>query len=428
MEKQEKITSDFFKRKLGRKIVQSEPRKEDAIKHKPSKRKGTRVSAAGLGSLKKLGKMVAVALEENMLYLSPPFQNHNISGQENRWVPPMSPYLFMLVMEIFSGILNARTSCREFKFYWRCKPAKLSHLFFANDVFLFSQANWPSVSMLKRSLDIFSSRSGLFPNKSKSEVFLSGSSPSLRRNILWAFGFQKGHLPVRYLGVLIISSRLGKANCIILERLQLIRSVLHSIQAYWASVFTLPVSVLEIIEQILRQFLWKGSSLTRGGAKVSWDDVCQPKVEGGLGIRKLRDCNRATINFLKRDNFWVAPKPTVCSWGWKKILQLRREFQPLFRWKVGNGVSISVWFDWWNPLGHLNLFLPESIIERFGLSRHASVAEFLSPAGQVARILLQEWHLALPILSSSPDQFYWHGNSSGIFAIGSVWEIIRTKK
>jgi len=42
MEKQEKITSDFFKRKLGRKIVQSEPRKEDVIKHKPSKRKGTR--------------------------------------------------------------------------------------------------------------------------------------------------------------------------------------------------------------------------------------------------------------------------------------------------------------------------------------------------------------------------------------------------
>lgn len=41
LEKQGKIPSDFFKRKLGRKIVQSEPGKEHAIKHKPSKRKGT---------------------------------------------------------------------------------------------------------------------------------------------------------------------------------------------------------------------------------------------------------------------------------------------------------------------------------------------------------------------------------------------------
>lgn len=39
VEKQGKIPSDFFKRKLGRKI--SEPGKKDAINHKPSEKKGT---------------------------------------------------------------------------------------------------------------------------------------------------------------------------------------------------------------------------------------------------------------------------------------------------------------------------------------------------------------------------------------------------
>ncbi|XP_048138660.1 DNA-directed RNA polymerase I subunit 1 isoform X2 [Rhodamnia argentea] len=41
VEKRGKIPSAFFKTKLGRKIVRSEPGKDDAIKHKPSKRKGT---------------------------------------------------------------------------------------------------------------------------------------------------------------------------------------------------------------------------------------------------------------------------------------------------------------------------------------------------------------------------------------------------
>lgn len=189
---------------------------------------------------------------------------------------------------------------------------QLMHLFFADDVFLFCHADRSSVSMLKRGLDIFSYWSGLFPNKNKSEVFFSGGDSSIRNRIFWAFGFQEGKLPVRYLGVPIISSRLSKADCTTLTeritariqswehcflsfagRMQLIRSMLHSIQSFWASVFSIPSSVLSSIEQIMRQLLWKGTALGRGGAKVAWDDVYQPKVEGGLGIRNLKDCNRA---------------------------------------------------------------------------------------------------------------------------------------
>ncbi|XP_039166708.1 uncharacterized protein LOC120292531 [Eucalyptus grandis] len=50
----------------------------------------------------------------------------------------------------------------------------------------------------------------------------------------------------------------------------------------------------------MRQFLWKGTALGRGGAKVAWEDVCLPKTEGGLGIRNLKDCNKALMEFLLR--------------------------------------------------------------------------------------------------------------------------------
>jgi len=213
----------------------------------------------------------------------------------------MSPYLFNLVMEVFSGILSARTSHKKFKYFWRCKAVKLSHIFFADDVFLFSQADWASITLLKKGLDLFSSWSGLIPNKNKSEIFLSGGPPSLRNYISLAFGFQEGKLPVRYLGVPIISSRLGKADYITLidritaraqswahrflsfaGRLQLIRLVLHSIQTFWSSVFTLPVSVLNSIEKILRQFLWKGSALGKGGRRCRGMIYAYQKKKGDL--------------------------------------------------------------------------------------------------------------------------------------------------
>lgn len=180
---------------------------------------------------------------------------------------PMSPYLFTLVMEIFSGILTSSAEQPGFKFSWRCNATRLSHLFFVDDVFLFCRADMASIRLLKDGLDTFSKWSGLKLNNSKSEVFLAGGSDELRGQIKDTFGFVEGKLPVRYLGTPIISSRLGKADCVALVdrimarvqswthqflsfagRVQLIRSVLHAIQAYWASVFIIPVGVLDRIE------------------------------------------------------------------------------------------------------------------------------------------------------------------------------------
>lgn len=93
---------------------------------------------------------------------------------------PMSPYLFTLVMEVFTGILNAQSRLPGFKYYWRCKVTSLSHLFFADDVLLFAEANMVATGLLKDGLDLFSGWSSLKPNVNKSEIYFSGGSVVVR--------------------------------------------------------------------------------------------------------------------------------------------------------------------------------------------------------------------------------------------------------
>lgn len=90
----------------------------------------------------------------------------------------------------------------------------------------------------------------------------------------------------------LISTRLRSADCECLKnrmlkkvtswtakklsyayRVQLVISVLYSIQAYWSSIFVLPKGVLKEVDDILRRFLWSGTDMSKFGAKVAWSGV-----------------------------------------------------------------------------------------------------------------------------------------------------------
>jgi len=42
------------------------------------------------------------------------------------------------------------------------------------------------------------------------------------------------------------------------------------------------------MEKQLANFLWKGKMHA-----ISWNELCRPKLEGGVGIRKIQDVNAA---------------------------------------------------------------------------------------------------------------------------------------
>ncbi|KAL2921136.1 hypothetical protein RDABS01_012627 [Bienertia sinuspersici] len=127
-------------------------------------------------------------------------------------------------------------------------------------------------------------------------------------------------------------------------RLQLVNSVLLSISSYSCQIFLLPKAIIHKIIGVCRSFLWHGTSSSKKMCPVSWEEVCTPKHEGGLGVRNLLHWNVAAVGkhvwaiARKKDNMWVrwvhsiyikdqdwnTYKPTqICSWVWKSFCSIK---------------------------------------------------------------------------------------------------------
>ncbi|XP_020242707.1 uncharacterized protein LOC109820923 [Asparagus officinalis] len=173
--------------------------------------------------------------------------------------------------------------------------------------------------------------------------------------------FVKGRsiLPVRYLGVPLISKRLSCLDCSALlsrisekfqnwqkrevlsyaERLQLIKSVILGIHIFWTNNYILPSKVLRKIDNLCSEFLWN-----RKIPLVSWNSVCQNKKQGGLGVFSARIWNQAAAikimwlihlkkdhlwvkwvhgNYLSHANVWQVQVKVNDSWMWKQIIKMR---------------------------------------------------------------------------------------------------------
>lgn len=236
-------------------------------------------------------------------------------GRGLRQGDPISPYLFTLVMEVFNMIMMKNIGeAQKYKYHYGCKEMKLTHLCFADDLLVLCNGDKESLAVVKKTLDDFSSVSGLFPNMSKSTNFFGSISESLKKELLEVIPFKCGSLPMKYLGVPLLAKQLGVNDCKILidnvegrincwknkclsyaGRIQLIASVLSTMQQYWASVYMLPITVIKELEKIFKRFLWNSGKSANGKARVAWKLVCRPKDQGGLGIKPLRQWNEVLL-------------------------------------------------------------------------------------------------------------------------------------
>ncbi|KAL9273359.1 putative ribonuclease H protein [Drosera capensis] len=79
---------------------------------------------------------------------------------------------------------------------------------------------------------------------------------------------------------------------------------------YSAKIFLIPAGVIEEIGAILRVFLWSDVAVNRRKALVTWDKLCIPVPEDGLGFNSLRQWN---IAFLFKQ-IWAVEKSKERLW------------------------------------------------------------------------------------------------------------------
>ncbi|KAL8091465.1 hypothetical protein AgCh_033899 [Apium graveolens] len=157
---------------------------------------------------------------------------------------------------VIHGILNKVP--QGFIYHWCCKEMGLTHLFFADDVIFFSHGSQESVMHIMDSIAKFSSWSGLSPSIHKINSFMCNCDHDFT---VWfdSLLIPRGTLPVRFLGVPLITTQLCVND--------------------WA--------VHATIQFLLTRFLWHGNINHKGGAKVAWQTVCLPREEGGLGLKNM---------------------------------------------------------------------------------------------------------------------------------------------
>nr|GEU51101.1 hypothetical protein [Tanacetum cinerariifolium] len=295
--------------------------------------------------------------------------NGEVRGYFNRmrglWQgDPLSLYLFTIVMEILTHIIKRRIRrSNVFHYHHHCDELEIVNLCFTDDLFLFAKGEVDSARLIMNALEEFQNVSGLVPSIPKSTVYFCNVKNSVKNDILNIMPFNEGSLPIKYLGVPLLSTRLQNRDCEIL-----VEKVKNRI-VYWASVLVIPLGIFHDIHPNIRGFLWCNGDLKRGKAKVAWDIICLLKKEGGLGIRILEIFNIALMithiwNIvsnkesiwikwihkykLKGHTFWDAPIRKDVSWGWRKLLQIRDIVRPFFGTSLGmNCVADLVLDDGW---------------------------------------------------------------------------------
>ncbi|XP_026420167.1 uncharacterized protein LOC113316162 [Papaver somniferum] len=110
---------------------------------------------------------------------------------------PLSPYLFVMVMELLSIIIQKQVDKGVYGLHPRCKITRLTHICFSDDVLVFSKGATNAVATLRRGTMKFSDCSGLQMNQQKTSLFSSAVGDDEIQNILHIMQFLEDKLPVR---------------------------------------------------------------------------------------------------------------------------------------------------------------------------------------------------------------------------------------
>ncbi|KAJ0880137.1 putative RNA-directed DNA polymerase [Helianthus annuus] len=320
---------------------------------------------------------------------------------------PLSPFLFVIVMEALSCVMKKASSIGLFKgIEVTVDGPLLSHLIYADDVMFVGEWSSLNIYNLRRIMRCFYLASGLKVNLTKCSIYGIGVSDQEIQLMASQLRCKQGTSPFIHLGlpiganmnlarnwksvVEVFRNRLSLWKAKTLSyggRITLIKSVLNSLPTYYLSLFKAPVKVLNALDKIRRVFFWGGSEEKAKMNWVAWDKTIAPTEYGGLGFGSIRDANLAMLakwwwRFkTEKGSLWSRviwaihhngrawndfPVKVSLAGPWKRISKI---YTPLLSAGIDlrnamsaslvNGNNIHFWLDCWADPNPFYIKFPE---------------------------------------------------------------------
>jgi hypothetical protein len=254
---------------------------------------------------------------------------HFRPSQGLRQGDPLSPFLFIIGTEALSRLLHHRL-----KGYCVSRDSMaINHLLFADDLVIFTSATSFEASMIKTCLDKYSIWSGQSINICKSNILFSkNTTASTISGIQGFLPFAITPVSAKHLGLPMLIGRSKKSAFFdILDKVKgkiegwrsktlsqagksvLIKVVASSIPSYAMSSFLIPDELCHRLDMAFKNFWWGfPKDKSHNLFLKSWNSICLPKDQGGLGFRLMKDVNISLISklgwklLLDHDCLWVS--------------------------------------------------------------------------------------------------------------------------
>ncbi|XP_060967262.1 uncharacterized protein LOC133035407 [Cannabis sativa] len=303
---------------------------------------------------------------------------------------PLSPALFIIAADVLSRLLMAKNEVGKIVGFKFTGGAAITHLMFADDIILFGKASVKEANNFLKCFDEYCAWSGQAVNYQKSTVYFTQGVPSNKaQEIMNILGMKRMKNDSIYLGLPLFRSfkRSKDLNFLVDKVMQrvkswktrllskagracLIQSVGSSLATYVAASDVIPKTIARKVDKELRDFWWGDTEAKKTFHTVDWSSLCQSKMRGGLGFRKIETINSAFIlkwgwkaltdkesvwgtiiqnKYLNNRNFFDVEINSRDSSFWKSILRSRSLLLNHVCRKIGNGKETSIWFDPWVP-------------------------------------------------------------------------------